>query len=472
MSKYSIHSLKCPYCNKEFSEEIADSLNVTLDLDSFSKVRKGDVFHVICPECKKSFFYNHPFLYHDMNKHFMVQYAPDTKTFKEFIKSADKMYNKFISLFGEQQTIRIVLGNVEQFLEKIDILTFGFNDVVIEAYKEIFFQEMNLKDVTDIFIEFNQDMTDKRIAVCYNKKEKEFYEFSDQIYKSIFSNIKELDFYNRYNDYIVDRRFILKMFDEKSDKKPIHIDVLKELEELEIKNRHEAGVKLAKEGKLDEAIELLLPLAKIGHKKSQNDIGVIYERKKDYINSVKWYKECGRELSLENLLKIYDNKKIRFTVEEYYDACEKLMNFKNANGYLYMSYIHQNNDIGVEDQVKAFNYLLKGLINCNETVSLIFELGYLLEKGIGCEADQYKSHMCYEAILDRGANVVAHYNYALQCHQGRGCKQDIPKAIKHYEIAVKMKKYPDAIKNLIEIYSMNEYKNKIRLDELRKLQSE
>ena len=38
MSKYSIHRLKCPYCNKEFSEEIADSLNVTLDLDSFSKV--------------------------------------------------------------------------------------------------------------------------------------------------------------------------------------------------------------------------------------------------------------------------------------------------------------------------------------------------------------------------------------------------------------------------------------------------
>lgn len=75
MSKYSIHRLKCPYCNKEFSEEIADSLNVTLDLDSFSKVRKGDVFNVICPECKKSFFYNHPFLYHDMNKHFMVQYA-------------------------------------------------------------------------------------------------------------------------------------------------------------------------------------------------------------------------------------------------------------------------------------------------------------------------------------------------------------------------------------------------------------
>lgn len=471
MSKYSKHSIKCPHCNKEFSEEIADSLNVTLDPDSLIKVRSGEVFNVTCPECKEKFFYNHPFLYHDMDKHFMVQYAPDTRTFKDFIESADKMYNQFGALFGEQQTQRVVLGNVSQFIEKVEILSFGFNDVAIEGYKELFFSKMNFKGVSNICIEFNNDMTDKRVSVYFEdeNREPEFYNLSEEVYESMFELVKQLDIYDRHNDYIVDHRFILKMFTEEGDKEPIHIEVLKELEEMEIDKLHEEGVKLAKEGKLDEAIELLLPLAEAGHKDSQNDIGVVYEKKKDYVNSAKWYKECGGELSTENLLKHYDHKRVKFTVEDYYEACEKLINFKNANGYLYMSYIHQNNDMGVEDQVKAFNYLLKGLINCEQTVGLIFELGYLLEKGIGCEADQYKSHMCYEAILDRTSSAVVHYNYALQCYQGRGCEQDIKKAIKHYEIAVKKSNYHDAIEDLIEIYSLKEYKNEKRVEELKKL---
>ena len=471
MSKYSIHKITCPHCNKEFSEEIADSLNVTLDPDSLDKVRSGSVFNVKCPYCDESFYYDHPVLYHDMNKHFMVQYAPDTRTFKGFIEQADKMYNQFGALFGEQQTQRVVLGSVSQFIEKVEMLSFGLNDVVVEAYKELFFQKMNLKGVENIYIEFNTDMTDKIVSVYFKdeNKETEYYNFVDEFYDSMFDLVKQLDIYDRHNDYIVDHRFIIKMFDEDGDKEPIHIEVLKELEELEISQLHDEAVKLAKEGKLDEAIELLLPLAEAGHKDSQNDIGVVYEKKKDYENSAKWYKECGGELSTENLLKHYDNKRVKFTVEEYYEACEKLIGFKNANGYLYMSYIHQNNQMGVEDQTKAFNYLLKGLINCENTVGLIFELGYLLEKGIGCEADQHKSHLCYEAILDRKSSAVVHYNYALQCYQGRGCEQDIPKAIKHYEIAVQKSNYYDAIEDLIEIYSLKEYKNEKRLEELKKL---
>lgn len=475
MSKYSIHKIRCPYCNKEFSKEIADSFNVTLDSDSLDKVRSGSVFNIKCPECNETFFYNHPFLYHDMDKHFMVQYAPDTRIFKDFIEQADKMYNQFGALFGEQQTQRVVLGNVIQFVEKVEVLSFGLNDVVVEAYKELFFQKMNAKGVENIFVEFNDDMTDKRLSVYFKdeNKEPEYYNFVDEIYDSMFELVKKLDIYDRHNDYIVDHSFIIKMFDEDCDKEPIHIELLKELEEKEISQLHDEAVKLAKEGKLDESIELLLPLAEAGYKDSQNDIGVVYEKKKDYENSAKWYKECDSELSIENLLKHYDNKRVKFTVEEYYEACEKLITLKNENGYLYMSYIHQNNQMGVEDKTKAFNYLLKGLINCENTAGLIFELGYLLEKGIGCEADQYKSHMCYEAVLDRKistiVSTVAHYNYALQCYQGRGCEQDIPKAIKHYEIAVQKSNYRDAIEHLIKIYSLKEYKNEKRLEKLKKL---
>lgn len=471
MSKFSLHEIKCPCCGNEFKENIADSLNVTLDNDSFKKVRTGKVFKIKCPKCKKEFFLNHPFLYHDMEKHFMVQYAPDTRTFKEFIEYADKAYNQFGNIFDKGYKYRVVLGNVQQFIEKVEILSYGLNDIAIEAYKEIFYSEMELEDVKDIFIEFNKDFNNNRLAVYFesNGKEPEFYNIDEKVYNSMFELLKQLNIYDRHNDYIVDRRFILKMFDTEKDNSPIHPEVLKELEELEINNLRDKAVKLAKEGKYEEALEILLPIAESGDKNSQNDIGVVYEKLKDFERSAMWYKLCGNELSTENLLKHYDNKRVKFTVEEYFDACNKLIECKNANGYLYLSYIHQNNSMGVEDQKKAFNILLKGLINCEETVGLIFEIGYLLEKGIGCEQDHYKSHMCYEAILDRGSSAVVHYNYALQCYQGRGCKQDINKAIKHYEIAVNKSKYYDAIEDLIEIYSLEEYKNESRILELKSL---
>lgn len=101
--------------------------------------------------------------------------------------------------------------------------------------------------------------------------------------------------------------------------------------------------------------------------------------------------------------------------------------------------------------------MIEGLISCKENTKLKFEIGYLLEKGIGCKVDNVASHKYYKSILD-SENIVAKYNYALQCRQGRGCKQDIPEAIKYFTIAGE-KNYLDAIDELIKIYSSGEYKD-------------
>ena len=63
-------------------------------------------------------------------------------------------------------------------------------------------------------------MTDKRVAVYFEdeNREPEFYNFSDEVYESMFDFVKQLDIYDRHNDYIVDHRFILKMFTEEGDK--------------------------------------------------------------------------------------------------------------------------------------------------------------------------------------------------------------------------------------------------------------
>ena len=131
MSKFSIHKIKCPHCGKEIEVNIADSLNATLDNEAFKKLRTGEVFRVLCLKCKKKFYYDHPFLYHDMEKRFMVQYAPDTRTFKEFIEYADKAHEQFGNIFDKEYKYRVVLGNVQQFIEKVEILSYDLNDIII-----------------------------------------------------------------------------------------------------------------------------------------------------------------------------------------------------------------------------------------------------------------------------------------------------------------------------------------------------
>ena len=467
MSKYSTHKIKCSKCGKEFSEEIADSLNVSIDNDSLDKIRTFDAMTVVCPHCGKKIYYDHPILYNDMKNNFMVQYAPDTKTFNEFIESCEKMNNQFGALLGNTYKYRVVLGDYRVFVEKVEILTVGLNDVVVEAYKEIFYDNMDLENVGMIIFEFSEDFSKKRLVV-YNSdsnKEPSYYGISDEVYNELDEKLKEEPYYDRAEDYVVDRRFILKMFDEDSDKEPVHEEMLQEFMQKEVELYHDEGVKLAKQGKYKEAVELLLPLAEAGFKSVQNDLGVVYERMKDYKNCVRWYKECGSDLALENLLAIYDNKKYDFEVEDYFAICDKLISHRKQKGYLYKSYIYQIDYKGVEDHKKAFEVLLEGLIYCEQKDRLVFELGYLLEKGIGHEVDNYKSHKCYEAILStksKTINATVNYNYALQCYQGRGCEKDVPKAIKYFEIAGEQN-YPDAIEYLIEIYSSKEYKNEERL---------
>jgi hypothetical protein len=35
MSKYSIHEIQCPHCERKIKVNVADSINVTLDADEF-----------------------------------------------------------------------------------------------------------------------------------------------------------------------------------------------------------------------------------------------------------------------------------------------------------------------------------------------------------------------------------------------------------------------------------------------------
>lgn len=111
---------------------------------------------------------------------------------------------------------------------------------------------------------------------------------------------------------------------------------------LDSQSMYDEGMKLANEGRYEEAIKFLEPVALNGDKDAQNNLGVVYQRLKDYENSYKWYKLCGSELAKENILILFDNHRVEFNVDEYLELCQWFIDKDSQIGYLYLSYIYQN----------------------------------------------------------------------------------------------------------------------------------
>ena len=92
MSSISIKSLKCPNCNKEFEFGTYDSINVTLNPDLKKDVLNGNIFKCRCPNCNEEGPLIYPFLYHDMEKHFMIHLANyNDDNIKDILKNVDML---------------------------------------------------------------------------------------------------------------------------------------------------------------------------------------------------------------------------------------------------------------------------------------------------------------------------------------------------------------------------------------------
>ena len=87
MSKIRTIKLTCPECGEEFDFDVYESVNVTLDPDLKEKVLDGGIFSASCPKCGHTETLVHPFLYHDMDRKFMIRFDsyPNLMDFKFFI---------------------------------------------------------------------------------------------------------------------------------------------------------------------------------------------------------------------------------------------------------------------------------------------------------------------------------------------------------------------------------------------------
>lgn len=115
MSKMRTIKLTCPECGEEFEFDIYDSVNVSLDPNLREKVIDGSLFAAICPKCNHLEVLVHPFLYHDMERKFMIQldsYA-NLLDFKEEFVNHNKINELFPDLVSDTKVIGVTsLGDM------------------------------------------------------------------------------------------------------------------------------------------------------------------------------------------------------------------------------------------------------------------------------------------------------------------------------------------------------------------------
>lgn len=140
MSLSEKHNVKCIKCGNSFEINEWNSINVDDLPELREKVINGDIFKFKCEHCgeKHAIIYN--CLYYDKAGKFMVQLLPGFKA-DEYIFSQEE--ESFIKTFGDN--IYRLTTDYTPFLEKVRVLTEGFNDKAIEICKTVAFTTYTLE---------------------------------------------------------------------------------------------------------------------------------------------------------------------------------------------------------------------------------------------------------------------------------------------------------------------------------------
>ncbi len=93
MTRLTSISVACPECKNEQKVTVWDSINITLDPTLREKLFQGEINRFKCLACGREAILDIPLLYHDMNRHFCVQYyPPQSLEDPEFIQMFESKY--------------------------------------------------------------------------------------------------------------------------------------------------------------------------------------------------------------------------------------------------------------------------------------------------------------------------------------------------------------------------------------------
>ncbi len=340
-------------------------------------------------------------------------------------------------------------------------------------YEEGWFDFMYLLGLTSKFNEedYERKMTDEELKLYNDLSSSEFEEKNRLLYVGVAHKEKELFLYVNYwlisltialmrkfpehtiairnmTDFLVDNVDGCDNYDSEE-----YTYLIKDGKVIEEDTRNKA-LNHAEAGEYEYVKELLLPLAYGGDERAINDIGVCFEKIGDYKKAKDYYMQSSDNTAKENLLKLFDSKRIAFDEEEYIKAAKWLMENDSPKGFLYMAYYYEglfNNEPNID---KALEYLDYGYNEHGWRTDLVFERAYILDTYVGSEEACKKSHKLYFDLINEGDDgyaITAKYNYAKQTYLGRGCTKNVYTALRYYILAA-MDNYKDAYKELINIY--------------------
>ena len=138
----------CPYCKQEFEMDIYDSVNVKEDRDLRDRCVSGEIFQHECTNCHKEYLVQNDLLYTDPEHKFVIWVS------KEPVKGVD--LSSFVKQLDKAGYTLRRCATVKEFVEKIQILEDGVNDIAVELAKYDCFIEFvdnkkgNPADVTSI----------------------------------------------------------------------------------------------------------------------------------------------------------------------------------------------------------------------------------------------------------------------------------------------------------------------------------
>ena len=131
MSKYHTTEVVCPACKKPYNIQIWDSVNAQLNPEKKEEILSNTFYKTICPHCNEETDCVYDFLYHDMNKKYMISMLQDypQDMLKEITKSGYSLRK---------------VDDINQLIEKIRIFDAGLNDIVVEIMKRVVSEINNL----------------------------------------------------------------------------------------------------------------------------------------------------------------------------------------------------------------------------------------------------------------------------------------------------------------------------------------
>ena len=174
MTKISMQTVNCPACGKEASFRVYESINAGLDPELKKKLYTEESPLIFtCPHCGKKSFVSYDFLYHDMDRRYMIWFVPSGKIPKspvdEATDSADDKLAEMMMKFTEGYRYRYV-RDVDELLEKIMELDSDYPDFAWEILKVLLCtslnEELSHKDLKVEHFRF-QDMDEEKITCVF-----------------------------------------------------------------------------------------------------------------------------------------------------------------------------------------------------------------------------------------------------------------------------------------------------------------